>query len=325
MTGSLLDVCLALLLIGAAAGTLVGADAEAAIAADIGVASSRASGTAETLASSTAAVEYTLAPDREGTGTDGAAASPEATRVAHATLAEHLARAAVRSTTFDASGRGDDTTPADVSVPSATVTDYRRTVRETVAGAIGPRTRVRAVWRPLPCDDRGGADRDGADRGGADRGSTGREEAHRIGGEVTVGPRPPASATVHAARFAVPVAPSSEPTPSDRVDADKPSRAAVRTVAVLFPPDRVAAAARGDSAAAAAVTERYRAVGDALGVDAVGALKRGGPREANRALATALAERYPAERRSTDDAVDGSDSCVGDPNRVTVVVRTWSP
>ncbi|GAA0194075.1 DUF7284 family protein [Halobaculum roseum] len=319
MTGSLIDVCLALLLIGAAAGTLVGADAEAG--AGTASSPSRASGTAEMLASSTAAVEYTLSPVREGAGTDRGAASPEATRVAHATLAEHLARAAVRSTTFDAPVSDDDTTADDGAIPSATVTDYRRAVRETVAETIGPRTRVRAVWRPLPCDDRGGADRDGANRGGADRDKADRDGRDRIGGEVTVGPRPPASTTVHAARFAVPVAPSSEPISSDRVDADKPSRAAVRTVAVLFPPDRVAAAARGDSAAAAAVIERYRAVGDAMGVDAVGALERGGPREANRELATALAERY-----SGDGVAEETSPCgLGDPNRVTVVVRTWSP
>ena len=281
MTGSVLDVCLALLLISAAAGTLVGADAEATAARDIGASSSRASETAETLAASTAAVEYTLAPAGEKTGAGGtsAFASPEAQRIAHATLAEHLARAAVRSATV-----GDET-------PSPTAVDYRRTVRRVVADAIDSNTRVRAVWRPFGCDDSDGA--------------------LRVGGSISVGPQPPPSATVHAARFGVPVAPSSEPTKHDRADNDATGSVAARTIAVLFPPDRIAAATRGDHAAATAVTERYRLAGEALGVDAVGALDRGGPREANRALTMALA--------------GGANACrTEDPDRVTVVVRTWS-
>ncbi|QZX99726.1 DUF7284 family protein [Halobaculum rubrum] len=292
MTGSLLDVCLALLLISAAAGTLVGADAEAATADDIGASSSRAGETAETLAASTAAVEYTVVPAGERTGTDdGATPSPEAQRVAHATLAEHLARAAVRSATFE------DATP------SPTAADYRRSVRRTVADALGSNTRVRAVWRPLPCDD--------------------SDEGSRVTEVIRVGPRPPPAATVHAARFAVPVAPSSESLTSGDGDATRVGSAAARTIAVLFPPDRIAAAARGDPAAATAVTDRYRRAGEALGVDAVDALKRGGPREANRALATALADRYVGDSSSASN--ETADACrTGDPDRVTVVVRTWS-
>ncbi|WP_348611053.1 DUF7284 family protein [Halobaculum rarum] len=293
MTGSLLDVCLALLLIGAAAGTLVGADAEATTAGDIGASSSRASETAETLAASTAAIEYTLVPAETKTGAGGttASASPEARRVAHATLAEHLARAAVRSATV-----------ADAT-PSPTAVNYRRAVRRTVADAIDSNTRVRAVWRPLGCDDSDGA--------------------LRVGGAIRIGPRPPPSATVHAARFTVPVGPSSESTQHERAGTDGPESVAARTIAVLFPPDRTAAAARGDPAAATAVTDRYRRAGEALGVDAVGALDRGGPHEANRALAAALEDRHVEGGSSASAEV--ADACrTGDPDRVTVVVRTWS-
>jgi len=293
MTGSLLDVCLALLLISAAAGTLVGADAEAATADNIGASSSRAGETAETLAASTAAVEYTLvsAEEKRGTGGTTASASPEARRVAHATLAEHLAHAAVRSATV-----GDET-------PSPTAVNYRRAVRGTVVDGIDSNTRVRAVWRPFECDDSNGTP--------------------RVGGAISVGPRPPPSATVHAARFSVPAASTSESTRHERVDADGHERVAARTIAVLFPPDRIAAAARGDHAAATAVTERYRLAGEALGVDAVGALDRGGPREANRALTMALADRHGGGSSSAS-AAEANPCRTEDPDRVTVVVRTWS-
>jgi len=289
MTGSLLDVCLALLLIGAAAGTLVGAESEAATAPDIG-SSSRASETAETLAASTAAVEYALVSPRESAESDGATASPGVQRVAHATLAEHLARAAVRSATVDG------------SAPSPTATDYRRGVRRTVADAIGSNTRVRAVWRPLPCGD--------------------SDDAPRVEGAIGIGPHPPASTSVHAARFSVPVAPSSDSSESER-NTEAAGGVAARTIAVLFPPDRVAAAARGDQTAERVVRDRYRRVGSALGVDVVEALERGGPRDANRALATALADRH-TETDSAGPSGD-PDACEsGDPNRVIVVVKTWA-
>lgn len=292
MTGSLLDVCLALLLISAAAGTLVGAESEAAAAPHIGSSSSsRASETAETLAGSTAPVEYTLVSAREGAASDGATASPEAQRVAHATLAEHLARAAVRSATVGG------------STPSPTATDYRRGVRRAVADAIGSNTRVRAVWRPLPCDDSDGTP--------------------RVEGAIGVGPHPPASRSVHAARFSVPVAPSSDSSEFGRTNTEAAGGVAARTIAVLFPPDRVAAAARGDHTAERVVRDRYRRVGSALGVDAVEQLERGGPRDANRALATALADRH-AETDSSNPSGESGECESGDPDRVTVVVRTWS-
>lgn len=291
MTGSLLDVCLALLLIGAAAGTLVGAESEAAAAPDIGASSSRASETAETLAGSTAAVEYTLVSAGEEAESDGATASPEGQRVAHATLAEHLARAAVRSATVDG------------SAPSPTAADYRRGVRRTVADAIGANTRVRAVWRPLPCDDSDGTP--------------------RVEGTIVVGPHPPASTSVHAARFTVPVAPSSDSSESEHTNTEAAGGVAARTIAVLFPPDRIAAAERGDNTAERVVRDRYRRVGALLGVDAVEALERGGPREANRALAAALADRH-AGTDPSDPAGEPNACESGDPDRVTVVVRTWS-
>ncbi|MXR41551.1 hypothetical protein GRX01_09395 [Halobaculum sp. WSA2] len=290
MTGSLLDVCLALLLIGAAAGTLVGAESEAAAAPDIG-ASSRASETAETLAGSTSAVEYTLVSAGGEAESDGATASPEAQRVAHATLAEHLARAAVRSATVDG------------SAPSPTAADYRRGVRRTVADAIGSNTRVRAVWRPLPCDDFDGTP--------------------RVEGAIGIGPHPPASTSVHAARFTVPVAPSSDSSDSEHTNTEAAGGVAARTIAVLFPPDRIAAAERGDNAAERVVRDRYRRIGAVLGVDAVEALDRGGPREANRALAAALADRHAGT--DSPEPSGEPDACgSGDPGRVTVVVRTWS-
>ena len=265
MTGSVLDVCLALLLVSAAAVTLVGVDTPAERDDD-----GDAAGVADSLATTTAAVEYTLDPEAGTTATP----SPEADRVAHATLAEHLARAAVRSASVD----GRTLSPA--------VAGYRRAVRATVADALASRTEVRAVWRPIPGVD--------------------------VGSRVRVGPTPPPTATVHAARFSIPVGPAGE-----RTGTATPARVTVR---VLFPPERIAAADRDDSPGAEAVVERYRRAGDALGTDAVRALDRGGPRRANRALADALDRRVDA---AADESTGDGDTSP-EPGRVVVVVRTWS-
>ncbi|SHH51475.1 DUF7284 family protein [Halobaculum gomorrense] len=285
MTGSLLDVCLALLLVSAAAGTLAATDDAAKTAPH--AAESRASETAATLATTTASVEYTIVAAEGTTGPDDAAASPEADRIAHGTLGEHLARAVTRSATID-----------DTALSPA-VGDYRRGVRRAVADAVGSRTAIRAVWRPLPCAG--------------------------LGATVRVGPRPPPTVTVRAARFSVPVGASSVPAASESDTEDGATTAASRAVAVLFPPDRIAAAARGDPIASAAVTDRYRRAGRATGVDAIARLKRGGPRSANRALAAALAADAEAGAAAESPAGERDACGSGDPTRVTIVVRTWSP
>ncbi|MFC6793769.1 hypothetical protein ACFQFH_04680 [Halobaculum halobium] len=204
MTGSLLDVCLALLLIGAAAGTIVGADT---VETDRPVSASRASQTAETLAASTATVQYDLVAERGGARGEEQSPSPEARRVAHATLAEHLARAAVRSATVDGTR------------PTTTAADYRRSVRETVAEAVGPRTSVRAGWTPLQCDV-----------------SDASDTTALIEGAVTVGPDPPASATVRAARFTVPVGPSFGTAADGTQGRNLIDHVAAGVTTVLFPP-----------------------------------------------------------------------------------------
>ncbi|MFC7098454.1 DUF7284 family protein [Halobaculum marinum] len=277
MTGSLLDVCLALLLVSGAAVTIVGVDPPGGSHS----ASVRAGGVAETLAATTEPVEYALTRD-------GSSPSPEADRVAHATLAEHLAHAAVRSATFD----GEPLSPA--------LDGYRRAVRSAVADAIGPRTAVRAVWRPLPGVD--------------------------LGGEVRVGPTPPPTATVSAARFTVPVG-SSDPAErrtanGSNGDTTPSTTAAEATIEVLFPSERIAAAARDDSPAVDAVVERYRRAGEAVGVDTVAVLERGGPTAANRELAAAVADRVEGGQ-SLDEQCGQEPGAT--PGRVVVVVRTWSP
>ncbi|WP_435064102.1 DUF7284 family protein [Halobaculum sp. EA56] len=267
MTGSLLDVCLALVLIGGAATTLAGVGTTPEAAATAG---DSAGGTATSLATTTAAVEYTLA-------TEPAEASPEAERVGHATLAEHLARAAVRSATLG----GRTLSPA--------AADYRRAVRATVAEAIGPRTEVRADWRPLPGTD--------------------------LGGAIRVGAAPPADAPVRAARISVPA-----PGPTAAAEPGAASSAARAAVAALFPPDRIAASARDDAPASDLVVERYRRAGAALDVDAVDAFHRDGPRGANRLLADALADRAAggtADRTATGHGRERAGT-------VVIVVRTWS-
>ena len=285
MTGTLLDVCLALLLIGAAAVTLVDADANEPTVSGL----DGAEATADTLATTTAAVNYTVARDGGG-GPDSSTASPEAERVAHATLAGHLARAAVRSATVD----GTRLSPASA--------DYRRAVRAAVAATVGANVRVRATWTPLP--------------------------GRGLSGEIRVGPSPPPAADVAAARFTVPVAAqvgrskggtATGASVTDGTDATEATDAHA-AVAVLFPPDRIAATARDDGPAAALVRERYRRAGDALGVDALGAFERESPRAANRLLAGAL-----AEREGGANTTPPGNTRSGDPGTVTVVVRTWSP
>jgi len=275
MTGTLLDVCLALLLVSAAAVTLVDGDASEPTVPE----PDRAGATADALATTTAAVNYTLATGSTDPS-NGSTASPEAERVAHATLAEHLARAAVRSAALD----GTRLSPA--------TGDYRRAVRRTVATAIGTNARVRATWTPVP--------------------------GTNLSGEIRVGPSPPPTADVAAARFAVPVAPGTSAVAG--ANAAPNATGIRRAIAVLFPPDRIAATARDDGPAATAVRTRYRRAGDALGVDAVGALERESPRAANRLLATALAERTDAAAASPREGPHSDRA-----GAVTVVVRTWSP
>ena len=100
---------------------------------------------------------------------------------------------------------------------------------------------------------------------------------------------------------------------------------ASRAVSVLFPPERIAAAARGDGIASAAITERYRRAGQAAGVDAVDELERDGPRSANRAVAAAIAAETDvgADAGGSEGERDACGS--GEPTQVTIVVRTWSP
>ncbi|MFC7136675.1 DUF7284 family protein [Halobaculum litoreum] len=265
MTGSLLDVCLALLLVSAAAVTVVDVDTGGG---HTGVETDdRAGGAADTLLATTATIGYSVGPSDDPS-------SPEAERVAHATLAEHLARAAVRSATVEGTRL------------SSTPDDYLRAVRGRVARTLGPRTSVRVRWRPL--------------RGVG------------VAGGVRVGPRPPAATPISATHVTVPV--------GRALDGGGTRTAAATTVEVLFPPERIAAAARGDTPSTAAVVDRYRRAGESLGVDAVTPLERGGPERANRVLADALAARTTEARGST--AAAGREHT---PRRVVIVVRTWEP
>ncbi|UIP01162.1 hypothetical protein Hbl1158_07390 [Halobaculum sp. CBA1158] len=293
MTGSVLDVCLALLLVSAAAVTLVGADGQATRTDALGDGSDLAGETGSAddavavLATTTAAIEYDLG---SGSTTDP---SPAAARVAHGTLAEHLARVAVRSATLD----GTTLSPATA--------DYRRGVRAAVNDAVGSNIAVRVRWRPVA---------------GAG-----------LAGDVRVGGDPPSDASVSAARIAVPVpgATASRPNVSTAdASASTPDRHRERAavaVATLFPPDRIAATARGDDPGAAAVRERYRRADSALGTDALEAVERGSPRAANRRLAAALATRARDADDTGGSAAAGAATRTDDPvGTVVIVVRAWS-
>lgn len=126
MTSTVLDVGVAVVLIGAATLPLVAVPSEERPP-------DRADAVVRTLATTTATVEYALGGDRPVCEETAAC-----NRRDHGTLAELLADATVRSVTVDGrrlSRVGDG---------------YRRAVSEAVADALPPRTQVVARWEPYP-------------------------------------------------------------------------------------------------------------------------------------------------------------------------------
>lgn len=201
----------------------------------------------------------------------------------HATFAAHLARAAVSAATV-----GDRRLLA---------TSYPRSVRNTTAEAVPHRTYVTATWRPFP------------------NGS--------VGGRLTAGREPPASADVAAATLTVENgidAPASGEDPSFESVAEGLSAAFLDW---LFPPRRTRAALL-DPRTAPAIADRYRAVGATVGVDVRPALRDADVESTNAALAAALADRLEADLRAEYDgpaeAADGTNA-----GTTTVTIRRWRP
>jgi hypothetical protein len=262
----------------------------------------RADAVADTLGTATADLPYTLAPGAArpcGRGVDFPWTSgPSYRRTAHGTIAEHLATAAVGTATVD----GEPV--------SHTYDDFTAAVRNATRNASRnrhQRVAVRAVWAPYP---------------GAP-----------VHGQVDVGPTPPPSADVHAARLTV-----DSGMPATRRRALATARngsyeAVARAVADgvvrgVFPPNATRQALFADYPVNRLVDARYRRFGRLLGTDTSKFVDVAGNRRdvtgANDELRRVLAERLATDMRARFESPRAAARAVrvGD---VAVVVRTWSP
>jgi hypothetical protein len=289
---TVLDVSLFLLLVGAAVATI--ALAPARPGAPPVAERDPADEIAETLATSTARVNYSIGPalDRRGPGEIAAPDGPIYARSDHGTYAGLLAEATVANATID----GEHLTIG--GRPFATA------VRTTTDGAVrrrGVGRSIRATWKPYP------------------------EAA--LGGGVTVGEAPPRDVDVRTATVVLDSGLSlARPTAVDAARqggfAGLARKLADAAVAGLFPARETRVAARGDYPTATVTRARYRAAGQALGVDAVD-VTDGEVRPATVTLRSALEDRLEADLRSRYDEPTAAarDVRIGE---VTVVVRTWS-
>lgn len=288
---SVLDAALFLLLVGAAVATLSlsgGATADAP----------PADHTASALTASTADVQYSLAPgacaaenqSRFRYGTRG----PAFRRVAHGTLANHLADAAVGNLTL---GGMEVTHSGD---------DYEQQVRNATRNVTRGReglAQVRAVWQPY-------------------RGAP-------VQGTLTVGPTPPADATVGAATVTVG---SEMPNVSQRASEaavnggyENVSRVVAEgIVSGLFPRAPTRQALNGDYPVSALVRNRYERVAVLVGGNVSRPLARGNVTTANAQLSTALATLLDDDMRARFASPRAAARTVA-VSDVRITVRTWSP
>jgi hypothetical protein len=292
---SVLDAALFALFLGGAIVTLT---LPAAPAPD----EDRADAVADTLATTTAEVEYTLSPQPWGGRARGVAFpwtdGRSFRRTAHGTLAEHLATAAVGSVAVDGR-RATHTYSGFANAVSNATRNATRGRRQRVA--------VRAVWEPY--------------------------RSASVRGVASVGPTPPATSDVHAARLTV-----DSGMPAVRAEAlaaaRKHSYAGVARVVArgvvrgLFPPNATRHALLADYPVNRLADHRYRRFGRLLGTGtsefvAVSANRRdvaGANARVRRVLAARLATDMRA--RFDDPRAAARAVSVGD---VTIAVRTWSP
>ena len=254
---TVLDVAVCLLLVGAAVATLAAAPpSSTANEPD-------ADDAARTVATATAGI-------------------PVGNRTRHATLAAHLASAAVAAATIE--GQRVHESPYPGAVGNAT------------ADAVGDRAFVTASWEPYP--------------------------NATVDGRLAAGDRPPESAEVAATTLVVDSGIEFDASETGSFGALGRSLA-VAYVEWLFPPER-SRAQLVDRRTAPRTVSRYRAAGDALGVDVDAALADANVEAANDALAAELAPRFEAELRARYEtpAAAASEVTAGE---TTVVVRRWEP
>ncbi|WP_255150673.1 DUF7284 family protein [Halorarius halobius] len=244
------------------------------------------------VATTTASVHYSLAPGARA-GPDERfprTAGPEFRRHAHGSLAGLLADAAARNASVD--GRSVDHAHDG----------FRRAVVAAVRNATGPRTRVRAAWRPFP---------------GAG-----------VEGRVTAGPAPPADARVASETL---VLDSGAPDARKRAirAANRSGYAGVAdvvataTVRALVPPAGMRLALHGDYPVDRLARHRYRRLGRLFGADVSPAVARERPAPANANLRGALAARFERTLRTRFDSPAAAARAVR-VGRVRIVVRRWS-
>lgn len=283
---TVLDVAVFLLLVSAAATTLTLPTEEPA-APD-------AEPARTVVATSTASVNYSLSPGARAADprltrfprTDG----PEFRRHAHGSLGGLLGEAAVRNASID--GR----------LVTHTATGMAASVGNATAAATGPRTHVRATWRPF-------------------RGSS-------ITGKVAAGTPPPADATVAAETLTVDSGVTERRTralrAANRSGFEGVARVAANaTVRLLVPADGMRLALHGDYPVDRLAAHRYRRLGRLLDANVSTAVVEEQPRVANDALRDALAGRFEAAMRAEFDTPQAAARAVR-AGEVRVVVRRWS-
>lgn len=281
-----LDAAVFLLLVTAAVGTL------AASVAPEGRGSADAS--ARVVATTTASVEYTLAPGARRADESLVAfpveSGPEFRRVAHGSLAELLAEAAVGNVTV----RGE---------PVAHAGDgFERTVANATENATRRRVAARAVWEPY-------------------RGAP-------VRGQARAGPRPPPDADVSAVTLTVSSGMPEARKRALRAAREDGYAAVARVVARatvrgLFPPNATRLALRGDYPVDALVEYRYRRTARLLDADVAAPVGAARTERANRRLARALAAELERDLRATFESPEAAARAVR-VGEVRVVVRRWS-
>ena len=214
------------------------------------------------------------------------------TRTTHDTLAGLLVTAAVTNASAD--GR-----------PAFPVSDgFRRAVARTVTRTLDRpevSVQVTARWTPY-------------------RGSP-------LGGRVTAGETPPASADVRAAVISVPSGfPSSRTAAlaaARRDGYDGVARVVLeRVVGGLFSPDATRTALRSEPHVADPLVARYRAVARASDTNVEIALTSGDPEQANRNVRRGMVADHEGHLRRFETPTAAAEAVsVG---RATVIVRTWS-
>lgn len=286
MTGTVLDACLCLLLVSAAAVTV-------ASVPDQTPQRDRADAAATSL-STTASFEYSLAPGARRADPEFATfertSGPTFTRHARGSLAALLARAAVRTVHVG----GESVTYA--------AADFRSKAAGATRAALPPATQVVVRWEPYP----------------------GSHVARRfVVGPRPPATADVNAATVRAPSGVSP--PSTAASVARRQGFRGLSRVvAGATVAGLVPPERTRLALSQDPPVRTLVRYRYRRLAELYGTDVDDELADGEARAANGKLTAAATGEVESDLRREFDSPEAAAGSL-DIGTVEIVVRTWSP